>query len=653
MNQENPDRIEAVISRAQSGIFLKRCWDRFWMSSLWGLAIAATWLILFKLLPIVESYQWPVFSALFGIVFACVMLSGIRYPGKSEAAAFLDLKQGLDERISTAYEYATSNRSPENDWTRLLIQDACSRIQSIDWHKLVTFSFPRSAKWIPVLGLAILGMGFIPEWRTEEFAKEAEFRELAQDTGKELAKVLKARLHEQPEDAEELSETLIQDGLDLAENLKKTKLKKADALRKLDDLSDKVREQAMRLHNDPSQKRLSDAAEKNAAMSSNEASDMVNAMKEMEDKLGDLQSNQKELSDLSDKMQDLQDLAQSMQASLSDPTSADSQAMEKALEDLAKAMEDLGMDSNALKEALEALKNGDAEEFADKMDFATKDLEKMLEMAKALQDMQQEIGKDLAEQLEKGQLPAAIANLEDMIEKLNQGNMTDAERQEMVQELLEAAEKLEGFPQLQNQLMEAAAAAQAGEDSEAAQQLAQAAQELNNLMKEIQNAQNMEEVLAALNKAGNSLAGNKKWGALGKGNQPGGMPGMGAPGPGEGDGLGGGFGTWSDGSAPLPQQKSQLYDQSGMSQKELEARGITDRGENFESIRFSPDQVKGDLSPGSAMPSIPLHGLHMKGQSKATYQEVIQVINDSEAGSVDQTKIPRFYQESVKSYFDE
>ena len=75
----------------------------------------------------------------------------------------------------------------------------------------------------------------------------------------------------------------------------------------------------------------------------------------------------------------------------------------------------MGLEMPDLKNAMQALKDSDIDQFLKNMEFSAQDLEKMTKLGKALQNLEMqmaEVGKDLAEQLENGQVPAALQSLE-------------------------------------------------------------------------------------------------------------------------------------------------------------------------------------------------------------------------------------------------
>lgn len=642
-------KIESTLKRGQLKLFASNCWATAWKALVAGSGAVIIWIVLYKLCPIPEDYYLPGIYISASVIFLIILIKYLRYPSKGKTAVFIDQSQKLQERISTVLEWKDSQL--QSPWTNLMLKDTLSKIDSIDWNHLIKFQFPKSALWSVILILAILGLGFVPEYRTKSFVEKQKFNEISKETGKELAKILNSKLEQRPESAEELSKELIQEGLALADQLGNTKLTKATALRKLEKLSDQFKEQAQKLNLDPSQKRLMEAANQASnATQPNSAGDKFEEMESLNQKVGDLKPSKSELGEALDKLEELKDLADALKSDLKDPNSSEAQAIEDAAKDLAQALEDMGFDPQKLNNAINALKAGDAEEFLENLEFTTQDLQDLLDMANALEELEQEIGKNLQEQLEKGQIPAAQKTLQQMQDQIEQGDLTDEQRAQMVQDLMDAAEQMQDFPEMQQNLMQAANNLANQNDEQAQQNLAEAAQNLQEIMEQLQNAQDMQDILASLKNAGAALAAGKRWQRL---------PNDQGQGQGQGQGMenrnmgGGGFGTWSDGQDPLPQQKSNLVDQSGMSQQTLEQKGVTEREQAFNQSNFTQDQVKGDLSPGSSMPSIPLHGLHIKGRSKVSYQEVISEINSSQAGSIDQTKIPRYYQKSVKNYFDE
>ncbi|MBI1839730.1 MAG: hypothetical protein HYR88_02620 [Verrucomicrobia bacterium] len=63
--------------------------------------------------------------------------------------------------------------------------------------------------------------------------------------------------------------------------------------------------------------------------------------------------------------------------------------------------------------------------------------------------------------------------------------------------------------------------------------------------------------------------------------------------------------------------------------------------------------MKGKMSPGGSMPSITLKGVHIKGQSAVRFTEAAATAQAEAQKALNQDKVPRAYQDSVKTYFDD
>jgi len=641
-------KIESTIKKGQRKIFVANCWISGWKALLICSVAVTLWLGLYKIFPISNRHFWVGVYLTSSFAFLAGLIKYLRFPSKKYAATYIDQKQNLQERLTTILEW--HDRSAQSPWTSLMLKDVSGKIDSIEWGQFIRFGLPKPAVWTLLILIITAGLGLTPKYRSEEFVQKEKFNTISKETGKELAKVLNAKLEQRQESADALSKKLIEEGLGFAEQLGNTKLTKASALRKIENLSEQFKKQAQRLNLDPSQKRLMEAANRSTNSSQpNAFGDKLGEMETLNQKVGDLKSSKSELNDALSDLKDLKDLAKSFKSGLENPNTKETKALADSTSDLKQSMAEMGFDLEKLNNALNSLKSGDADEFIENLEFATKDLEELLDAIKALDELEQMIGKNLREQLEKGQIPAAKKTLEDMQQTIEKGELGEDERNQLAQDLMDAAEQMQNFPEMQQNLMQAARNLTNNNDEEAQQNLADASQNLDAILEQLKNAQDMQDILASLKNAGAALAAGKKWQGQ-KDNQMGQGQGPGAVNENMG---GGGFGTWSDGENDLPQQKSNLVDQSGMSQQTLNERGVTERNQVFNQQNFTKDQLKGDLSPGSSMPSIPLHGLHIKGQSKVTYQEVISEIKASDAGSIDQSKIPRFYQKTVKNYFGE
>src|SRR5213079_2625311 len=99
--------------------------------------------------------------------------------------------------------------------------------------------------------------------------------------------------------------------------------------------------------------------------------------------------------------------------------------MSQSLSDLAKKAQELGLSLPSLEEAIKALENSQIDQFLKDLKLTEIDLEKM----------QAQIGKDLAEQLDKGQAEAAVQTLQKMIDQLKKGNLSEDHLKSMLEEV--------------------------------------------------------------------------------------------------------------------------------------------------------------------------------------------------------------------------
>jgi hypothetical protein len=268
-------------------------------------------------------------------------------------------------------------------------------------------------------------------------------------------------------------------------------------------------------------------------------------------------------------------------------------------------------------------------------------------MSHALEQLQAQlaaIGNDLAEQLEKGQGWPAMATLERMQEALRSGSPTQEELNRMMDEVKRSVAPGNEYGRVGELLAAAARGMESGDRGEAADQLGEAATELRKLMDQLGNALELTEALGNLQTAQMCIGNSQGW-ALSRSRAPGFRPG-GRP--------GSGVGTWADeGSALAGEQSSELWDNSGVVRPDMAERGVSDRGEGDASSALVPTQVRGQISPGGAMPSVTLRGLSVRGQSHVEYREAMTSAQVDAQSALSQERVPRAYRGAVREYFDD
>jgi hypothetical protein len=431
-------------------------------------------------------------------------------------------------------------------------------------------------------------------------------------------------------------------------------------LRELTQLQDKLSQQTQKLADQPGVRSLHEAARDPG---------QSGATKELQEKLAALQKslgkageNPRQLDQLRRDLEQIKKEAAALAGK--DPAAAQAARAElaKAMAEAAQQAKDMGASLPSLESAMAALEASENDSFLSDLNAAVTELDKLQEMARNMENLAQQgarTGKNLAEQLEKGQAQAAIGSLQRMIEQLQSAHLSKEQLAQIMEEVAQAVEPAGEYGEVANQLKQAAQELKDGKSAAAGQCLANAAQQLEEMMKQMQDMEALEGALAALARAQNALAARKSWSQAQAGGACAACQGAGCgmcqgrPSWGLGGGTGAGVGTWADedGSNYLPQQSGGV-DNSGVQRPDMDPRGISERPADL-SQNLLPDRVKGKLSPGESMPSITLKGLSIPGQSTIEFEATAAAAQAEAQNALNQDRVPRAYHEAVKGYFDD
>lgn len=640
--------IEAILEAAIRRRRWQFAWRGLWQGLLMGSAVFLLALILFKVAPV----PWATVS-IAGLI--AVSLAGIGFLAgwfkkitRTEMARWIDLQQGLKERLSTALEVAGDNRA--SHWRDLLIQDAAQHIKGFTPERIMPFTLPTMARWCALLLALAAGLGLVPEYRSVKHLEAQRDAQNIKATAQKLAEVNKRNLETRPPVLETTQKTM--DAVsELAASLAKSPFTRAEAVKQVDNTIEKVQKQMGDLTQNPGMKKLDQAAREPTRSSGNSANsgDTQKKMDELEKRLGNAAGKADELQKMKDALQQAKTKAEGMPGKDTPEGAAAREQLSQALADLAQKARDMGQPLAGLEEAIAALE-------ADKTDFlvrdlnaAIKDLDKLEKMAQSLQQMQQQaagkLGKDLAEQLKNGQAEAAIRTLNNMIKQLKEGTMTSEQMKKILQEVSQAVKPAEEYGKVADELAKAVESMSKDQKSQAAQNLDTAAQELKKLMDQLGDCESLNGTLEALRRAGVCISQCQGWGQSGRNGRPGYKEG----------GKGGyGVGTWAneEGWLTYPEQRDDLWDNSGINRPDLDARGLTEREQNRPD-NLAPTKVRGQISPGSSMPSITLKGVSIKGTSNVKYEEAATAAQTEAQSALNQDQVPRAYRNTVKDYFDD
>jgi hypothetical protein len=578
----------------------------------------------------------------FPFALAGMIITGWRKPALPDIARWVDGRQHLQERLSTALEVAAAPEA--SAWRDLVVTDAAEHARDLDPRRLVPLRLSKATRWALVVLALGAGLGFVPEYRSKSYRQKRADEQNIKEVGKQLADLTRRSLTNRPP-ALEPTQKALEAVSDLGDQLAKKTLTRSEALKDLANVAEKLKQELKELGKDPALRKMEQAARASTGNESQTAAGLQKQIESLQKQLGTSDGNPDTLDKFKKDLEKLQEAAKGLAAQNSPASDAERQKLSESLAALSHQMQDAGLQLPQLDDAIKAMAENQPGLVLKDLDAASTDLEKLRDMAKSLHQLQQQaqkLGKDLAEQLKNGQPEAAQATLQKMIAQLKTANLAPEQLQKILQEVSKAVDPAGDYGKVADHLKAATQQMQAGNKPGAAQSLAAAAKELGDLMQQMGDAQAMMATLDNLNKASVCIGSGQGWGSK-TGNRPGHNP--------YGSRPGGGVGTWADENAKWDGQWSDHWDNTGFERPDLAPRGHTDRGPGEVSEALKPTKVTGPISPGGPMPSISLKGVSIKGQSKVAYEEAATAAQSDAQAALSQEKVPRAYQGAVKDYF--
>jgi hypothetical protein len=640
-------KIQSAAHRTAARQRWLRGWNGLWRGALVGTVIFVVVLAVWKLVPI--PYAVVTVAGAFGLLAPVIGFLIAFWPRLTDeqAARWLDQKQGLQERLSTALEVA---RQPiQSRWKELVLADAQAAAAQVDPRRLLPVGLPRVARFVVAVLAAIVVLGLLPEYRSQAHVQKKKDAAVIKEVGQQLAALTK-RSVEQRKPALETTRQSLDDVKELGERLQTAKLTRDDALKDLVKATDQLKQQSADLAKNPTLKKMEKAARTprgNAPQKTPEAlqKQIDQAQKQLDDKAG----KEDEMDKLQKDLQKLQEAAKGLADNNPGAAQAAKEALAKMASELARKAESMGMPLPSLDEAVAALQNAQVEQFLKDLEVAEHDLEKLADMAKTLAQLQQQaekLGKDLGEQLKNGQAEAAIESLQKLMDQLKKNDLTKEQLAKLTEEIEKGVKPGRQYGKTGDHLQKAldAMKKQGASSSECRQGLADAQSELKKLMEQMNDAQAMMAALANLQKAQACVGNCQGWGTKSGGN----------PGFSQKSGKGGkGYGTWSDSSAwSMPDHLDDFWDNSGSSRPDMAAKGHTERDAGTPD-NLAPTKVRGQIQPGGPMPSITLKGVSIKGESKVAYTEAVTAAQSEAQAALNQEQVPKAYRNAVRDYFDD
>ncbi|MBK9138656.1 MAG: hypothetical protein IPM17_07830 [Verrucomicrobia bacterium] len=637
--------IETVVRRAA----LRRRWQRAWRGFWWGVLVGAAGLLValgvFKLLPVPIGVLG---GAAGFMALACIVgfLTGWwQRESLLQTARWLDEQEALKERLSTALEVGHNERLGR--WRELVVQDAAGHAGKVDPRRLLPFRLPQTSRWALVTLAVAAGLGFVPEYRSQAYLQAKREQEVIRQTGRNLAQLSKRSLETRPPVLDRTRNSLQAVG-ELGEQLDRNPTTRSEALRDLAKMMELMQQQVREAMKDPALQTMQKAANTSGRENAQSAEQLQKQIEALQKAMDGKNPKPDALDQLQKQLTQLQQQAANLAAQGSQASDAAKESLSRSLSSLARSAEQMGASLSSLDEAIASLEAGQIDQMLKNLEVAEKDLEKMRDLAQALQQAQQQaeaLGKDLAEQLKRGQAEAAISTLQKMINELKTGNVAPEQLQAMMNEINKALPNAAPYGKVPEHLRDALRKMQAGQQPAAAQALADAAEELKDLLDQLGDAQDMMAMIDSLKRAQMCVGTGQCWSQGQSPGRPGFKPG-GKPGQ--------GVGTWADedeGWTNIPENTG-LWDNSGVERPDFDPRGLTERGPTLPNS-LTPTKVKGQFQPGQQMPSITLRGVSIKGQSTVAVQEAITAAQSDAQAALSQEQVPRAYQGAVKSYFDD
>src|SRR5688572_3074962 len=197
--------IENALKATSARHRLQRAWAALWKGLLAG---GAVWLVVFGVykvvpIPVVSLTAAGIAAGVTLLAFLAVAV--FRRESLVEAARWLDEKQNLQQRLSTALEVS---RSPESEWKQLVVSDAAGHVRGVDPRKLAPLRWPKASRWALLVLALGAGLAFVPEYRSKAYVKKQQDTQHVRETGKQMAQFTRQQLAQKPPTFDETQKSI-------------------------------------------------------------------------------------------------------------------------------------------------------------------------------------------------------------------------------------------------------------------------------------------------------------------------------------------------------------------------------------------------------------------------------------------------------------
>jgi len=607
--------------------------------------ISIFWLIACSLSKFLLLSPWFLPSLLIAgivVILITLLVQCFRGASISDAARLADQRLGLKERLSTVCEL--DDLQDQSEVASLLRRDVTQHLAKVVPVKLVSIRLPRGSRWT-LAALALTGIVFqLPDFQLDKKLKREAEREAIRAEGQRI-ELLARRMTEKPallphkeapQDLKKVSEVakLLSGGIT-----------KNDALRELTKLTDdlKQREQSL-LPKDGVKPLDRQTLRERESFSPEQMQALQKQISALQQRLGKTPASEKQIQKLSQALKQAREMAKNV-----DKGSGNNQGLADSLN------QSLG-DANAaqlsevaeqLQKAVAALEGADVGQMLKHVDDAIVDLEQARQQAEALSNLMKQAskaGKDLAEQLQRGQSKLAQQSLENFKKQVDQSALTPEQKQQLINELARALDPARDYGKLSEHLQQAAGQCQAGNQGACSQSLQKAIDELQQQGQQQSQQMQLAQLINELQRS-SMMIGTGCWAG-----KDGSINCLGPPGVGEGGKPGTGVGTWPEYNGDP--YYTDLWNNSGVNRPDMVPKGQTDRGNPALPQGTKTLKVTGRMGSGGPMPGIPLQGVFIKGESNVKVEEAFSAAAQEAESALTMESVPVTHQETVKEYFD-
>lgn len=386
-----------------------------------ALGVALVGLVLPKLIhlavdPVVWFSTWLGAGLLVALI-TNVVLTIVGRPTTADAAAEIDRRFGLRERLSSALMLAPEDRDTELG--RALTHDADRKAEKLDVRDRFHWGMQRQL-WLPVIpALIALAMWYVPNRAAPESQQTATAPSVTQV--KNSTQPLMEQIKKKRAEAERQGLTAAVDMFkqlegELAKLQKETKLDTKQTLAKLNDIKEQLAERRKELGTADSLKKNLQNLEK---FEDGPAEKLADALKQ-----GDFDKAEQSLQELLEKMRN------------GEMSQADMQKLQQQMEQLEKAMAEAAAAQEQAKQALqEQIKQAEARGDMQNAAQLQRKLEALQAQDSSMAQMQElaEMLSQASQSMKQGDMQAAQDALDQMASQLQQMNQADGQLQDLDQ----------------------------------------------------------------------------------------------------------------------------------------------------------------------------------------------------------------------------